>query len=152
MPSAHCESLFSYPALPLSDALESQYLHDLGISHRDIKPENILLKLNTASLPRVLLTDFGAAHCTRWQQGHGDQQVAAAIKRCSSWVGTNGYMSPEILRVIAKHQQMALGKMQRGVPEQEQERQKEEEIVYDGFKADCFALGGESRRELAIQR
>lgn len=110
-----------------SSPLPSQYLHSLGISHRDIKPENILLKLNMSSLPRVLLTDFGSAHCT-------DPTGQGVNKRCSSWVGTNAYMSPDLLTVVAAQQRADL---------QGREARQQAELGYDGFKVDCFALGGE---------
>lgn len=70
--------------------------HARGIVHRDIKPENVLLAVareadgpaNSASAPRVKLTDFGIAR-------HVVESESLALTQQGSLLGTPLYMSPE---------------------------------------------------------
>ncbi|CAI9564348.1 unnamed protein product [Staurois parvus] len=58
-----------------------QHLHSLQIVHRDLKPENILLD----NAGHVKIADFGlSAMCVN------------ECYRVTSWVGTPGYMAPEV--------------------------------------------------------
>ena len=60
------------------------YLHTKGLSHRDLKPENILLDHNYD----IKLVDFGFCCPLNGRDGKGFN---------SSYVGTPGYMAPEII-------------------------------------------------------
>jgi len=80
------------------DALD--YLHDQHIIHRDLKPENILLT-DLTPIGDTKLCDFGVSKWTR-------------DGRSSSYIGTRGYMAPEI---------------------------SEREGSSYGFKVDCWSLG-----------
>mmetsp|Transcript_25718 Transcript_25718/g.25534 ORF Transcript_25718/g.25534 Transcript_25718/m.25534 type:complete len:171 (+) Transcript_25718:479-991(+) len=81
-----------------------EYLHSKDIAHRDLKPSNILLDENL----NVKITDFGTAKIFNCE----DERVTSALhKRAKreesrsaspvkkhSFVGTNEYLSPEVLR------------------------------------------------------
>lgn len=95
------------------------FCHALGVCHRDLKLENILLD-HPGTLPpvghilpntRVKLCDFGAAK-------------SSAESRPKSFVGTTGYIAPEVLRAL----QMSATTEQTG-------------MAYDGRVADLFGLG-----------
>jgi serine/threonine protein kinase len=62
------------------------HMHDLNIIHRDLKPENLLLTSKDPSKAQVKLIDFGLAKIV------SDQHVA------SSFLGTRGYLAPEMLQ------------------------------------------------------
>ncbi|XP_068639795.1 mitogen-activated protein kinase kinase 9-like [Aristolochia californica] len=57
------------------------YLHGHKIVHRDIKPANLLVN----SKMEVKIADFGVSKIVN----------DGGLRRCSSYVGTHGYMSPE---------------------------------------------------------
>ncbi|DAZ96325.1 TPA: hypothetical protein N0F65_008449 [Lagenidium giganteum] len=61
-----------------------QYMHDQGVVHRDIKPENLLLTGARGAL-EVKIIDFGFSKLL------GDGITT------SSFLGTSGYLAPEIL-------------------------------------------------------
>ena len=60
------------------------YLHTKGFTHRDLKPENILLDSNFD----LKIVDFGFCCPLNGRDGKGFN---------SSYVGTPGYMAPEII-------------------------------------------------------
>jgi len=68
------------------------YMHSKNIIHRDLKPENLLLKYkpnptrNLESL-EVKIIDFGLSKC-----------LAPADVAASSFLGTRGYLAPEMLQ------------------------------------------------------
>ncbi|CAI2380736.1 unnamed protein product [Moneuplotes crassus] len=80
-----------------------EYLHSKNIAHRDLKPSNILLDDNLD----VKITDFGTAKIFNCE----DERVTRALdkrakreesrsnspRKKNSFVGTNEYLSPEVL-------------------------------------------------------
>lgn len=70
-----------------------EYLHSRNILYRDLKPENILLDLDG----HIRLTDFGLSKEEQCDEaGHAPQ--VAADKKFTSFVGTAGYLSPEMIK------------------------------------------------------
>lgn len=66
------------------------YLHKQGLLHRDVKPANIMLAdVNDPEARRILLSDFGIAHC-------GDD--ASGLTQTNMTVGTVAYTAPEQLK------------------------------------------------------
>ncbi|KAI0143827.1 kinase-like domain-containing protein [Xylariaceae sp. FL1272] len=68
-------------------ALDYLVSGDPGFSyiHRDLKPENILLRMgSTLKEPHFILADFGCCHDTIGE------------KKPGTWIGTEGWMAPEI--------------------------------------------------------
>lgn len=57
-----------------------QYCHSQGFAHRDIKPQNLLLGFDQ----KLKLSDFGFAHDLK------------ESKLCNQYLGTSGFMSPQI--------------------------------------------------------
>jgi eukaryotic-like serine/threonine-protein kinase len=84
--------------LPLDEALElGQQIasalaaaHEAGVVHRDIKPENVMIRPD--GLVKVL--DFGLAKLVEQTPG----EIASALTKEGSVLGTPSYMSPEQLR------------------------------------------------------
>jgi serine/threonine protein kinase len=75
-----CEDTAAYYIAQLVLALS--HLHqNVGVVYRDLKPENCLLDASG----QLLLTDFGLS------------KVSSEYSRCSSLLGTPGYMAPEVL-------------------------------------------------------
>ncbi len=77
-------------AIQCADALAAA--HARGIAHRDIKPENILL--TAAGVVKVL--DFGLARRLPTVNAGSDTATVESVS--STYVGTPGYMAPEVLR------------------------------------------------------
>jgi hypothetical protein len=67
-----------------------QYVHSKGVIHRDIKESNIFLKYG-----KIKIGDFGLS---KW--------LTKSNANETGWVGTYGYVSPEI-EGGAKYSQMA---------------------------------------------
>ena len=61
-------------------------MHDLNVIHRDLKPENLLLKDRNSDAFDFRLIDFGLS------------KVIADDATPSSFLGTQGYLAPEILQ------------------------------------------------------
>lgn len=74
------EDTASYYIAQLVLALSHLHLN-VGVVYRDLKPENCLLDADG----QLLLTDFGLS------------KVSSEGSRCSSLLGTPGYMAPEVL-------------------------------------------------------
>lgn len=66
------------------------HLHGLGIVHRDLKPDNCLLSKAGAPYGSLKIADFGMAHLG----GYGKKRGVV----CSSAVGTEIYMAPDVHR------------------------------------------------------
>ncbi|KAJ1456621.1 kinase-like domain-containing protein [Pelagophyceae sp. CCMP2097] len=66
------------------------YMHGKGIIHRDLKPENLLLvrKPGRRETPAVKIIDFGLSKIL--------SEPAAGV--ASSFLGTRGYLAPEMLK------------------------------------------------------
>lgn len=81
------EDLACYFLHQLVSALE--YLHTSRIAYRDMKLGNVLLSSKPAvgQPPRLVLCDLGTAKS--WKRG--------AATRCETFVGTPGFMSPQVL-------------------------------------------------------
>ncbi|XP_077237781.1 3-phosphoinositide-dependent protein kinase 1-like isoform X3 [Tasmannia lanceolata] len=71
------------------EALE--YMHGVGLIHRDIKPENLLLTAEG----HIKIADFGSVKPMK------DSQInvppTSAIEKACTFVGTAGYVPPEVL-------------------------------------------------------
>jgi len=76
--------LAQYYIAELVNALE--YLKSLNIAHRDIKPENILIDVNY----HLKITDFGTSKFM-------DEVLDEPKEDGASFVGSNEYVSPEVL-------------------------------------------------------
>lgn len=63
------------------------HMHDMNVIHRDLKPENLLLtNRNGGSNSQVKLIDFGLA------------KIVSDSTPASSFLGTRGYLAPEMLQ------------------------------------------------------
>jgi len=84
--AVQCGPMPPRQAVPLVRALAEAlaHAHENGIVHRDVKPGNVLLD----SAREPYLTDFGLAH----------RQDAVPLTRLGSFLGTPGYMAPELAR------------------------------------------------------
>jgi serine/threonine protein kinase len=72
----------------LSDVGDAiRFMHDQGVIHRDLKPENLLLaKESPVGFPTVKIIDFGLS------------KARATRDVCASFLGTRGYLAPEMLK------------------------------------------------------
>lgn len=96
------QNIAKYVTASIINGLE--HMQDSGIIHRDLKPWNILLDKNHD----VKIADFGTAKILNWS----DEKVLKAIRKRNkrdesrsispakknSFVGTNLYISPEVLK------------------------------------------------------
>lgn len=66
------------------------HLEQIGITHRDIKPDNIFVKVDSKSIPRLVLGDWGCAtDCLNFV--NQDLVNKGDLRR-----GNPAYMPPEI--------------------------------------------------------
>lgn len=80
-----CDVLFNW-LIPIAEALD--FIHAHGYIHRDVKPDNILFDEHG----HAYLSDFGIARVV------GDQGDLSShpLTQFESWMGTPGYVAPEI--------------------------------------------------------
>ncbi len=62
------------------------HMHDQNVIHRDLKPENLLLTSRQSNTAQVKLIDFGLA------------KIISDSAPISSFLGTRGYLAPEMLQ------------------------------------------------------
>jgi serine/threonine protein kinase len=62
------------------------HMHDMNIIHRDLKPENLLLTARQGPSQEVKIIDFGLA------------KIVHDSAPASSFLGTRGYLAPEMLQ------------------------------------------------------
>lgn len=88
------EQLAAFMMRQLVTAVERLHAH--RVAYRDIKLDNILLDLETFGprAPRLLLADFGT--CKSWDEG-------APGCLTQTFMGTPGFMAPQILRLLSLH-------------------------------------------------
>lgn len=74
------------------------YMHSKGIVHRDLKPENLLLKAKDSNnssdgIPHIKIIDFGLSKCM------GEDSLPEQTQPMArSFLGTRGYLAPEMLQ------------------------------------------------------
>lgn len=62
------------------------HMHDLNVIHRDLKPENLLLTARSGKNNQVKIIDFGLS------------KIVNDTTPASSFLGTRGYLAPEMLQ------------------------------------------------------
>lgn len=72
----------------IAEALD--FIHQKDYVHRDIKPENILFDQHG----HALLGDFGIVRA--WKKAQ-EELHSEGLTQCGSWLGTPGYIAPEVI-------------------------------------------------------
>ncbi|CAL8093735.1 unnamed protein product [Calicophoron daubneyi] len=75
------------------------YLHNLDIVHRDVKLDNLLV-WDMPGLSRTLPSDPRHVHIVLMD--YGASQLKTTFDGCRGYVGTAGYMAPEILKYLGE--------------------------------------------------
>jgi non-specific serine/threonine protein kinase len=72
--------------------------HGMGVLHKDIKPANILMRVDAAGRPAIVLTDFGSGRALDLARldAYGITRLEADLTSASSSAGTVMYRAPEI--------------------------------------------------------
>jgi non-specific serine/threonine protein kinase len=79
----------------IADALAAS--HAMGVLHKDLKPANVLMRLDAAGRPGIVLTDFGSGRAldpTRLD-AFGITRMQADLTSADSSAGTMMYRAPE---------------------------------------------------------
>ena len=84
-----------YVARPLAEALA--FVHSKFVVHRDVKATNVLFASDGL---RVKLSDFGSCKIFEGSESSGGEgEACAREERTYTFVGTELFMAPELLRL-----------------------------------------------------
>jgi non-specific serine/threonine protein kinase len=80
----------------IADALAAA--HGMGVLHKDLKPANVLMRLDAAGRPAIILTDFGSGRALDPARldAFGITRLEADITAASTTAGTTLYRAPEM--------------------------------------------------------